>query len=94
MNDTIEEALREYIDFVNGQVGAYMDALAGFERHHTSVERQVFRENRTQSTRIDEKGRPEVVWASYEDPTKPDIIHNRIMRAADYLETNSKGGLN
>ena len=71
-----------------------MDALAGFEGHHTRVERQVFRGNRPQSTRIDDGGRPEVVWASYEDPTKPDIIYNRILRAADYLEANSKGGSN
>lgn len=94
MNDTIEKVLREYIDFVNGQVGVYMDALAGFEGHYTRVERQVFRENRPQSTGIDEKGMPEIVWASYEDPTKPDIIHNRIMRTVDYLEANSKGGPN
>lgn len=85
MSETIEEVLREYIDFVNGQVGVYMDALAGLEGQYMRVERQGFRENRPQSSRIGEKGRPEIVWASYEDPTKPDIIHNRIIRTGDRL---------
>ncbi len=32
--------------------------------------------------------------ASYEDPTKPDAIHNRIIRASYYIEANSEGGPN
>ncbi len=94
MSSTIEEVLREYIDFINEQVGVYMDALAGFQGHYARVERQVFRGNRPQSSHIGENGVPEIVWASYEDPTKPDIIHNRIMRTAEYLAANSKGGSN
>lgn len=35
-----------------------------------------------------------MVWASYEDPSKPDIIHNRIVRAQDYLAANRPGGSN
>lgn len=35
-----------------------------------------------------------VVWASYEDPSKPDIIHNRIIRSNDYLSANSVDGSN
>jgi len=94
MTEPVDEIIREYIDFVNRQVGAYMDALAGFEGHYTRVERQVHRVNRPTGTRTDEKGQQVVVWASYEDPTKPDIIHNRIIRAKDYLEANSKEGSN
>lgn len=94
MSNTIEEVLREYIDFVNGQVGVYMDALAGFAGHYTRVERQIYRESRPQRSHIGENGVPETVWASYEDPTKPDIIHNRIIRSVDYLAANSKGGSN
>ncbi len=37
---------------------------------------------------------PTVVWASYEDPTKPDIIHNQIIRSDEYLEANRPGGQN
>ena len=86
--------VREFIDFVNQQVGVYMDALAGFEGHHTRVERQVHRVNRPTNVTTNAKGERVVVWASYEDPSKPDIIHNRIVRADDYLAANAKGGSN
>jgi hypothetical protein len=71
-----------------------MDALAGFAGHYTRVERQVHRVSRASETRKNEKGEPVVVWASYEDPTKPDIIHNRIIRADDYLAANAPSGSN
>ena len=29
---------------------------------------------------------------SYEDPAKPDIIHNRIVRTEYYLQSNARGG--
>ncbi|WMI72121.1 hypothetical protein RBH88_03205 [Aminobacterium sp. MB27-C1] len=41
-----------------------------------------------------EKGKTVVVYASYEDPSKPGIVHNRIVRADTYLEANSPGGSN
>lgn len=94
MSETPENVIREYIDFVNRQVGVYMDALAGFAGHHTRVERQVHRVNRPVSSRIDSTGQRVVVWASYEDPTQPDVIHNRIIRANDYIAANSEGGSN
>src|SRR3989338_4837598 len=94
MSETPEAIIREYIDFVNRQVGVYMDALAGFAGHYTRVERQVHRVNRPVSSRIDNTGQRVVVWASYEDPTQPDVIHNRIIRADDYIAANSKGGSN
>ena len=94
MSETPENVIREYIDFVNRQVGVYMDALAGFAGHYTRVERQVHRVNRPVSSRIDNTGQRVVVWASYEDPTQPDVIHNRIIRADDYIAANSKGGSN
>jgi hypothetical protein len=91
---TIQEIFREFIDFTNHQVGVYMDSLAGFEGHYTRVELQVFRANKPCPTRINEKGISEVTWVSYEDPTKPDIIHNRIIRTENYLQANAKGGSN
>jgi hypothetical protein len=94
VKETFDDVIQEYIDFVNRQVGVYMDALAGFAGHHTRVERQVHRINRAVSSRIDETGKKIVVWASYEDPTRPDIIHNRIIRASDYIAANSKNGSN
>jgi hypothetical protein len=93
--EQFDEVVREYIDFVNEQVGAYMSALAGFAGHHARVSRQIHRSNRPVSTRPpDETGMPTVVWASYEDPSKPDIIHNQIIRSNEYLEANRPGGKN
>ena len=40
MNETLDSIIRDYIDFVNRQIGVYMDALAGFEGHHCRVERR------------------------------------------------------
>lgn len=94
MSESFDDIVREYISFVNEQVGMYMDALGGFAGHHARVERQIHRASRPSKVRKDEKGELVVVWASYEDPTKPDVIHNRIIRAADYLAANSPGGSN
>jgi hypothetical protein len=93
--ELFDEVVREYIDFVNEQVGAYMSALAGFAGHHARVSRQVHRANHPVATKpADRDGMPTVVWASYEDPTKPDIIHNQIIRSDEYLEANRPGGRN
>lgn len=94
MKETFDDVIREYIDFVNRQVGVYMDALAGFAGHHTRVERQVHRINRAVNSHIDNTGQRVVVYASYEDPSQPDVIHNRIIRASDYIAANSKDGSN
>lgn len=94
MSEVFDDIIREYIDFVNRQVGVYMDALAGFEGHNTRIERQVHRINRPKDSHIDSNGQRVVVWVSYEDPTQPDVIHNRIIRAPDYIAANSKGGSN
>lgn len=70
-----------------------MDALAGFSGHHSRVERQVHRVQRKVAQR-NENGETVMVWASYEDPSRPDVIHNRIVRAQDYLAANRPGGSN
>ena len=89
MAESFDDVVREYIDFVNQQVGMYMDALAGFAGHCARVERQTHRLNRP----VQVNGN-HVVYVSYEDPTQPDIIHNRIIRAEDYIKINSAGGSN
>lgn len=93
MSERYDDVIREYIDFVNEQVGTYMDALAGFAGHYTRVQRQVHRVSRPVGKRK-EAGETVVVYASYEDPSKPDVIHNRIVRADAYLAANAPGGLN
>ncbi len=94
MTEAFDDVIREYIDFVNRQVHVYMDALAGFAGHHTRVERQVHRINRPVKSRVDNTGQRVVVCASYEDPTQPDVILNRIIRASDYISANSENGSN
>ena len=94
MAEPFDSVVRDFIDFVNMQVGAYMDALAGYAGHYTRVERQVHRVMRPKKVTTDEAGRKVVVAASYEDPSKPDIVLNRIVRASDYLAANAKGGSN
>jgi hypothetical protein len=89
-DNSADQIIREYIDFVNQQVGVYMDAIAGFAGHHARVERQVSRILR----KTKHSGEQPVVWASYEDPSKPDIIHNRIIRSNEYLASNSVDGSN
>jgi len=90
--NTADHIIREYIDFVNRQVGVYMDAIAGFAGHYARVERQVCRVMRKDKSK--KSGEKPVVWASYEDPSKPDVIHNRIIRSYDYLSANSVDGSN
>lgn len=94
MREAFDDIIREYIDFVNRQVGVYMDALAGFAGHHTRIERQVHRISRPMDSRTEDSGQRVIVYASYEDPSQPDVIHNRIIRATDYIAANSKGGSN
>jgi hypothetical protein len=71
-----------------------MDALAGFKGHYVRVERQVHRVSRPVKSYVDNAGQRVVVYATYEDPSQPDVIHNRIVRASDYLTANSEGGSN
>lgn len=94
MTERFDDIIRDYIDFVNRQVGVYMDAMAGFAHIKVKVERQVHRATRPSHVTTNEKGERVVVWSSYEDPTKPDIVHNRIIPAEDYLIANSPGGSN
>lgn len=94
MREAFDDIIREYIDFVNRQVGVYMDALAGFAGHHTRIERQVHRISRPMDSRTEDSGQRVIVYASYEDPSQPYVIHNRIIRATDYIAANSKGGSN
>ena len=92
--DDYLETLREFIDFVNYQVSVYMDALAGFAGNKTRIEFQVARVLRKTQQRKDGDGVNVMVWSSFEDPGSPDVIHNRITRAADYIAYNSVHGFN
>lgn len=87
------EILRGFIDFVNSQVGVYMDCLAGFEGNTVRIHRQVARVQRPTGRRI-ENGQPVMMYASIEDPRLPDVIHHRIIRAEDFIAANAQAGFN
>ncbi len=85
--------LRDFVDFVNNQVGVYMDCVAGFQGNTVRIERQVARVQRRVATR-NKDGQPVMMLASVEDPTSPEVIHHRIIRAQDFLRANSESGFN
>jgi hypothetical protein len=87
------DVLRGFIDFVNRQVGVYCDCLAGFQGNKVRIERQIPRVQRPTSRRI-EAGQPVIVWASVEDPARPDVLHHRITRAEDFVSANAEAGFN
>ena len=93
-NDDYLDTLREFIDFVNGQVGVYMDAIAGFAGNKARIEFQTARVQRRFQKGKDVDGANVVVGTSLEDPNSPDVIHNRISRAKDYIADNSESGYN
>jgi hypothetical protein len=87
------DILRDLIDFVNQQVGVYCDCLSGFEGNKVRTERQVPRVQRPTSRHI-EDGQPVIVWTSLEDPSSPDVLHNRITRSDEFIRLNSEAGFN
>jgi hypothetical protein len=87
------EVLRGFIDFVNRQIGVYCDCLSSFQGNKVRIERQVARVSRPVSRRID-NGQTIIMRASLEDPTHPDVIHQRIIRADEFIMANSEAGFN
>lgn len=88
-----DDIAHEFIDFVNRQSQAYMDAVGGFAGHTARVGRQVARAQRPVK-KENRDGLETVTWASYEIEDKPDIILHRIIRTSDYIADNSPGGSN
>ena len=88
------DILREFVDFTNRQVGVYCDACGAFEGTKIRIERQVHRENYPTKQETNADGTKTIVWTCVEDPTKPDIIINRIIRVAEHIESNSEAGTN
>ena len=83
--------LRNFMDFLNRQVGVYSDCLASFSGNKVRIERQIPRVQRPTGRRI-ENGQPVIVYASVEDPSLPDVIHHRIIRSDEFISANSEAG--
>jgi hypothetical protein len=88
------DVVYDFIAFINQQVGVYVDACAGFSGNCVRVERQVFRIQKRVDKKIGPDGQPIMVMASFENPTQPDVIHHRIIRADEFIHVNSEGGSN
>ncbi|MEH6638664.1 MAG: hypothetical protein V7717_05280 [Porticoccaceae bacterium] len=89
-----DDIVKEFIDFVNLQVGVYMNSLAGFSGAKIQMERQVARILRAQSRKRDARGDQVVIHQSFEDPKSPDVVHSRIVTADNFIEENSPTGIN
>jgi len=89
-----DDIIKEYIDFVNLQVGVYMNSIAGFSGAKMQMERQVARVLRAQSRKKDARGDQVVTHQSFEDPQSPDVVHSRIVTAKKFIEENSPAGIN
>lgn len=89
-----DDIVKEFIDFVNLQVGVYMNSIAGFSGAKMQMERQVARILRAQSRKRDARGDQVVTHQSFEDPKSPDVVHSRIVTADNFIEENSPAGIN
>lgn len=87
------DVLRKFIDFINDQAGVYMDCLSGFEGNQVRIRRQIARVLIRKGQRIKD-GEPVMMHASIEDPTMPDVIHHRVIRAEDFMSANAERGFN
>ena len=85
---------RAFIDFVNVQVGVYMDACSGFAKNKSVVERQVHRDVRPDGTKRGKKDAPRVMMTAVEDATQPDVLMHRIVLVSEYIAANAVGGSN
>lgn len=85
--------LRSFIDFLNKQIGVYVDCQSSFSGNTVRVERQVARVLRASGRKIGD-GHSVVVSTSVEDPSSPDIIIHRLIRSDEYLAANAEAGYN
>lgn len=70
-----------------------MDCLAGFQGNTARVERQKARVLRPERRTLKD-GVPNVMYASFEDPSQPDVIHHRIIAVESFLRDNAERGFN
>lgn len=67
--------------------------MSSFRGNKVRIERQKARVNRPSGMRI-EDGKPVIMRTSVEDPSSPDVIHQRIIKADDFIAANAEAGFN
>lgn len=94
MTESADDILQDFLAFMDRQRGVYIDSMAGFAGHEVRIEQQVARVVRPAGRKLDADGNSVVMMASYEDPSRPNVIHSRIVRTSDYVSDNSELGFN
>lgn len=87
------ELLRGFIDFLNQQLGIYMDALSGFEGNRVRINRRTIRVNRPVEL-TGKAGKPTMVYSRVEDPNYPKAIFHNLVRAEEFVARNAPQGFN
>jgi len=85
--------LWHFVDFINRQLGVYMDCLSGFEGNKVRIERQVACVLHPRRERGAD-GEVVMMYSSLEDPARPDVIHHRIIRTDEFIAVNSERAFN
>lgn len=85
--------LKSFIEFINAQTGVYCSIIGGFTWNKVRIERQIPRVQKPVGRKIKD-GQEVIMWESVEDPTLPDCLHIRIIKANDYININSEAEFN
>lgn len=82
------------MDVINKQSGLFVDCLSGFTQNKIEMERQVGGGIKQTGMRADKNGTPVMMFSTYEDPNSPEVVHTRIDRVDNYIDSNSPNGYN
>jgi hypothetical protein len=96
MRPSFEQELdiaQKFTDFINRQVGVYCDSLTAFTGNKARIERHLAHVMRP-SRRYVEDGVPHVMWASFEEPNRPEPLLHRIIPTKQFADDNSERGYN
>ena len=93
-NRALLAALKDFLDFMQRQKGAYADACAGYRANHQETKRQVSRVMRPTGRKLDSKGVPSIVHTTVEDPSNPDVIVRATRLSSEFLSANARSGSN
>jgi hypothetical protein len=90
----LSAAVRDFLDFLRAQKGAYTDACAGFRRNEITVKRQVHRWMKPNAQSVGDDGQARVIFTSVEDPREPDVIVHSIRLTKEFIAANERSGSN
>ncbi|MBW9062015.1 hypothetical protein JNB71_01680 [Rhizobium herbae] len=85
--------LRDFIDFINRQIGVYTDSVSSYDGNKIRIERQVARVLHRTGKQI-EDGQEVMMHTSFEDHNSPKVIHISVTSTDQYMSANSEKGFN